>query len=150
LSVMILLFYRLNYSKFGLAIYYLNHDHIAAKSVGIKPSLNKLLSFSLGTMLAGFTGAIYTLQYGAVSPEAFGIEQSILLFAVVIVGGQGSLIGVVAGSFVMFVLPEIFRSYAEYRLLVFGAAMVILMVIRPNGLFPSKFGFFQKRHLQQK
>ena len=148
LLIVILLLNNLNYSKIGRALYYVNHDEIAARSVGINPTNIKLLIFALGTMIAGFAGSIFVLQYSAVSPDTFDINQSILLFAVVIVGGQGSLAGVIAGSFIMFVIPEIFRSFAEVRYLIFGIAMVVLMVIRPSGILPNKFRFYRRKLLK--
>ncbi len=149
LVLVFIILHNLNYSRIGRAFYFINHDDLAAKSVGINPASLKLLAFTLGALLAGLAGSIYVLQYGSVSPEAFGIEQSILLFAVVIVGGQGSIVGVIIGTFVMFVLPEIFREFTEVRYLVFGLAMILVMILRPRGILPSKFGFYCKKLLNQ-
>ncbi len=115
-------------------------------------------------VLDGFAGVLFALEYASVSVETFEISQSIILFAIVIVGGQGSIVGVLVGTFIMFVVPELIRESAymaermgrsidagtvsmlmKIRYLIFGFLMVILMIFRPNGLIPVKFGFYPKK-----
>ncbi|MDR2105166.1 MAG: branched-chain amino acid ABC transporter permease [Deferribacteraceae bacterium] len=143
--IVVKLMHNFDNSRYGRAVCYIYQDELAALSMGINPNLIKLLSFAFSAVLAGFAGVLYTLEYGAVAPEIFKVDQSIIFFAIVIVGGQGSLAGVLLGTFVMFVLPELFRGFAQVRYLVFGLAMVVFMILRPNGLIPTKYGFYPKK-----
>ena len=131
---------NLDSSKFGRAMFYVNKDDVAAQSMGVNIRKTKLYAFVLGAGIAGAAGSMFAVQYSAVSPTAFSVTQSIILFAIVIVGGSASIFGVLIGTFVMFVLPEIFRELETWRYLVFGFAMVILMIVRPRGVLPVKFG----------
>lgn len=141
----ILMLHFVDNSRFGRAVYFVAQDELAAQSMGVNPYTLKLMSFAFSAVLAGFAGVLYSLEYSAVSPETFTVNESIILFAIVIVGGQGSIAGVLLGTFVMFVMPEMFRGFAQVRYLIFGAAMVLLMIMRPHGLLPTKFGFFPKK-----
>ena len=135
---------NLDNSKYGRALYYINKNEIAAKSMGINISYYKLFAFALGAAIAGAAGAVFAIQYSAVSPESFNFMQSVMFFAIVLVGGSASLPGVIIGTFVMFVLPELFTEFKESRYLIFGAAMVLTMVLRPNGVWPATFGNIPK------
>ena len=131
---------NLDNSKYGRALYYINKNEIAAKSMGINISFYKLFAFALGAAIAGAAGAVFAIQYSAVSPESFNFMQSVMFFAIVLVGGSASLPGIIIGTFVMFVLPELFTEFKESRYLIFGAAMVLTMILRPNGVWPATFG----------
>ena len=131
---------NLDGSKYGRAMFYINKDDIAAQSMGINVRFYKLYAFALGSAIAGAAGSMFAIQYSAVSPEAFNVIQSIMFFTIVLVGGSASLPGVLIGTFVMFVLPEIFREFATARYLVFGIAMILTMILRPRGIWPVKFG----------
>jgi branched-chain amino acid transport system permease protein len=131
---------NLDNSKYGRALYYINKNEIAAKSMGINISFYKLFAFALGAAIAGAAGAVFAIQYSAVSPESFSFMQSVMFFAIVLVGGSASLPGIIIGTFVMFVLPELFTEFKESRYLIFGAAMVLTMILRPNGVWPATFG----------
>ena len=135
---------NLDTSKYGRALYYINKDEIAAKSMGINISYYKLFAFALGAAIAGAAGSVFAIQYSAVSPESFNFMQSVMFFAIVLVGGSASLPGILIGTFVMFVLPELFTEFKESRYLIFGAAMVLTMVLRPNGVWPASFGNIPK------
>jgi branched-chain amino acid transport system permease protein len=148
--IVVKLMHNFDNSRYGRAVCYIFQDELAALSMGINPNLIKLLSFAFSAVLAGFAGVLYALEYGAVAPEIFKVDQSIIFFAIVIVGGQGSLAGVLLGTFVMFVLPELFRGFAQVRYLVFGLAMVVLMILRPNGIIPTKYGFYPKKLFMEK
>ncbi len=141
----ILILHNFDNSRYGRALYFIHQDDLAAASMGINANYLKLISFMMSAVLAGFAGVLYALEYSAVSPETFSVDQSITFFAIVIVGGQGSLPGVLLGTFVMFVLPELFRGFANIRYLLFGIAMVALMVMRPRGIMPTKYGFYPKK-----
>ncbi|WP_072680586.1 branched-chain amino acid ABC transporter permease [Arcobacter sp. LA11] len=131
---------NLDSSRYGRALYYIHKDEIAAKSMGINVPYFKLFAFALGAAIAGAAGSVFAIQYSAVSPESFSFMQSVMFFAIVLVGGSASLPGVIIGTFVMFVLPELFTEFKESRYLIFGAAMVLTMVLRPNGVWPASFG----------
>ena len=131
-------------SKYGRALYYINKNEIAAKSMGINISYYKLFAFALGAAIAGAAGSVFAIQYSAVSPESFNFMQSVMFFAIVLVGGSASLPGIIIGTFVMFVLPELFTEFKESRYLIFGAAMVLTMILRPNGVWPATFGNIPK------
>jgi branched-chain amino acid transport system permease protein len=143
--IVVKLMHNFDNSRYGRAVCYIYQDELAALSMGINPNLIKLLSFAFSAVLAGFAGVLYALKYAAVAPETFKVDQSIIFFAIVIVGGQGSLAGVLLGSFVMFVLPELFRGFAQVRYLIFGLAMVVFMILRPHGIIPTKYGFYPKK-----
>ena len=135
---------NLDNSKYGRALYYINKNEIAAKSMGINISYYKLFAFALGAAIAGAAGRVFAIQYSAVSPESFNFMQSVMFFAIVLVGGSASLPGIIIGTFVMFVLPELFTEFKESRYLIFGAAMVLTMILRPNGVWPATFGNIPK------
>jgi len=147
LFVLLLTFFiirNLETSKVGRALHYLNEDSLAAECVGINTRFYRLYAFGLGAALAGLAGVLFSMQYAAVSPEAFSFIQSVLFFTIVIVGGPSSIPGVLLGTFVMFVLPEIFRQFATARYFVFGIAMILTMILRPRGIWPAKFGRIPK------
>jgi len=149
LIITLLIIRNLDNSRYGRALYYINKDEIAAKSMGINVPYYKLFAFALGAAIAGAAGSIFAIQYSAVSPESFSFMQSVMFFAIVLVGGSASLPGVIIGTFVMFVLPELFTEFKESRYLIFGAAMVLTMVLRPNGVWPATFGNIPK-YLKEK
>lgn len=144
LIITFLIIRNLDSSKYGRALFYINKDEIAAKSMGINVVYYKLFAFALGAAIAGAAGSIFAIQFSAVSPESFNFMQSVMFFAIVLVGGSASLPGVIIGTFVMFVLPELFTEFKESRYLIFGAAMVLTMVLRPNGVWPATFGNIPK------
>jgi branched-chain amino acid transport system permease protein len=134
---------NLEKSKPGRALHYLREDKLAAESIGINTRVYKIFAFGLGAGIAGLAGTVYATQYAAVSPEGFDFIQSVLFFAIVIVGGS-SVPGVLLGVFVMFVLPEIFREFATWRFFIFGFAMIVAMILRPRGIVPATFGKIPK------
>ena len=116
----------------------LREDEIACRSLGLNPTRIKLSAFTLGAMFAGFGGAFFAARQGLVNPESFTFIESALILAVVVLGGMGSQIGVILAAIVLTVLPEFFRDFAEYRMLLFGLVMVLMMMWRPQGLLPAK------------
>ncbi|DAB31551.1 MAG TPA: branched-chain amino acid ABC transporter permease [Sulfurospirillum sp. UBA11407] len=140
LGITLFIMKSLDSSKFGRAMFYINKDDIAAQSMGISIRYYKLYAFAIGAGIAGAAGSMFAVQYSAVSPEAFNVLQSIMFFTIVLVGGSASLPGVLIGTFVMFILPEVFREFETARYLVFGVAMILTMILRPRGIWPVKFG----------
>ncbi|TYB34080.1 branched-chain amino acid ABC transporter permease [Flexistipes sinusarabici] len=142
--ITLLIIKNLEHGKAGRAFHYLSQDPIASQSIGINVRFYRILAFALGAGIAGAAGVLFAIQYGAISPEAFTFKESVLFFAIVLVGGPSSIPGILIGTFVMFVLPEVFREFETARYLVFGLAMILAMVLRPNGILPFKFGNFPK------
>ena len=140
LGITLFIMRTLDRSKFGRAMFYINKDEIAAQSMGISVRYYKLYAFIIGAGIAGAAGSMFSVQYSAVSPEAFNVTQSIMFFTIVLVGGSASLPGVLIGTFIMFVLPEVFREFETARYLVFGLAMILTMILRPRGIWPVRFG----------
>ncbi len=135
-ALTILLFYRLENSRFGRALSYIREDDVAAEGSGIDTAHYKLMAFALGAFWAGMAGTIFAAKMTIVSPQSFTFWESVILFTIVILGGSGNIRGVLLGSFLIIGLPELFREFANARMLLFGAAMVIMMIFRPRGILP--------------
>ncbi len=116
----------------------LREDEIAAKALGINPTNTKLTAFSIGAMFGGFAGSFFATRQGFISPESFTFIESALILAIVVLGGMGSQTGVVVAATLLVVLPEFGRQFAEFRMLLFGAAMIGIMVWRPHGLLSRR------------
>lgn len=116
----------------------LREDEIACRSLGLNPTRIKLSAFTMGAMFAGFGGAFFAARQGLVNPESFTFMESALILAIVVLGGMGSQVGVILAAILLTVVPEIAREFAEYRMLVFGLVMVLMMLWRPQGLLPVK------------
>lgn len=129
---------NLDRSHLGRVFYYLKHDQLAATTMGVSARKYRIMAFAIGAGISGFAGTMFASLTQAVSPETFNFIQSVTLFAIVLVGGQGSIIGVLIGTFLMFVVPEIFSELQKYRFLVFGILIIVIMVIRPQGIWPRK------------
>jgi len=112
----------------------LREDEIACRSLGINPTNVKLSAFALGAMFAGFAGSFFATRQGFISPESFTFMESAIILAIVVLGGMGSQLGVVLAAFALVVLPEWFREFEQYRMFLFGAAMVVIMVLKPTGV----------------
>jgi branched-chain amino acid transport system permease protein len=125
---------RLQHSRIGWAWQAIREDELAARAMGINTTVAKLQAFAIGASFAGFAGALLASWQRSVFPENFLFTESINVLAMVIVGGMGSLAGVVLGAAVIVALPEIFRELAAYRLLVFGLMLMVLMIFRPQGI----------------
>ncbi|HEX6989012.1 MAG TPA: branched-chain amino acid ABC transporter permease, partial [Bacillota bacterium] len=131
---------RLDRSRVGRAWNYIREDELAAESMGIDTTRFKFLSFVIGAALAGMAGNIYAAKMTVIAPESFAFWESVVIFAIVILGGTGSIPGIFLGTFGMVVLPQLpaLRDLQDARMLVFGAAMALMMVFRPQGLWPSR------------
>ncbi|MDK2921391.1 MAG: branched-chain amino acid transport system permease protein [Desulfonauticus sp.] len=138
LGISVYLFYRLENSRFGRALNYIKEDDLAAEGSGVDSSGYKLKAFIIGAIWAGFVGNIYASKMTIISPESFSFWESVILFVIVILGGSGSMRGIILGSFLIIGLPELFRQFASARMLIFGAAMVVMMIFRPQGIIPPK------------
>lgn len=138
LGIVLVLMRNLGRCEFGRALQYLKQDQLAATTLGVDARKVKILAFAIGAGLAGLGGTLFAVQISTVSPSSFVFTESVTLFAIVIVGGQGSIPGVLLGTSLMFVVPQIFRDLAQYRYFAFGFAMIAVMVLRPQGLWPRR------------
>ncbi len=129
---------RLRRLPIGRAWEALREDEIACRSLGINPTNTKLTAFAIGAMFGGFAGAFFSTRQGYISPESFTFIESAIILAIVVLGGMGSQAGVVVASLFLVLLPELSRELQEYRMLVFGGAMVLIMVWRPQGLMAHR------------
>ncbi|MFO7861417.1 MAG: branched-chain amino acid ABC transporter permease [Desulfosalsimonas sp.] len=138
LAVTIVLFYLLENSRFGRALKFLCSDEVAAEGSGINTAGYKLAAFVIGAFWAGMTGTLYASKMGFISPESFSFWESVVMFMIVILGGSGNIAGVLLGAALIIGLPEIFQGLQQYRLLIFGLALMIMMIFRPQGILPPK------------
>ena len=152
---------RLQNSRLGRAWEAIREDEIAAKAMGINTRNVKLLAFAMGASFGGIAGAIFSATQQFVSPESFGLFESVIVLAMVVLGGMGHIPGVILGAILLTLLPEVLRYTMEplqhalfgrvlidaetIRLLVFGIALVAIMLYRPAGLWPSAV---RKRELE--
>ena len=138
---------RLQRSRIGRAWNCIREDEVAARAAGIDVRSYKLLAFVLGAALAGIAGNLYAAKLMIVSPESFSFWESCLMFCIVLIGGMGSVPGVIIGAAAISLFPEIFRSFANYRMVIFGVAMIVMMMFRPGGLWPRRRGGTEARDL---
>jgi branched-chain amino acid transport system permease protein len=129
---------RLLRMPLGRAWEALREDEIACRALGLNPTAIKLSAFTLGACFAGFAGSFFAARQGLVTPESFTFIESATILAIVVLGGMGSQLGVVLAATVMILLPEMMREFSEYRMLMFGALMVLMMIWRPQGLLPMQ------------
>jgi branched-chain amino acid transport system permease protein len=116
----------------------LREDEIACRALGINPRNTKLTAFGIGAMFAGVAGSFFATRQGFISPESFTFIESAVILAVVVLGGMGSQIGIVFSAVLLIGLPEFFRELQDFRMLAFGAAMVLIMIWRPRGLLAHR------------
>lgn len=129
---------RLRRLPIGRAWEAVREDEIACKALGMNVTNVKLSAFAIGAMLGGFAGVFFASRQGFISPESFVFTESAIILAIVVLGGMGSQLGVVLASLVLVLLPEIGRDFAEYRMLLFGLAMILIMIWKPGGLLAHR------------
>ncbi|MUM76671.1 branched-chain amino acid ABC transporter permease [Pseudodesulfovibrio sp. F-1] len=134
----VLAVYRLNHSRIGRAWEAIREDETAAELMGVNTFLLKLLAYAMGATFAGLAGAFFASRMRFVGPESFTFLESAMVLAMVVLGGMGSIPGVILGVLVLVALPELFRDFELYRMLVFGGVMCTMMLVRPAGLWPAK------------
>ena len=142
----VLLFHWLSESRFGRALNCIKEDDTAAEGCGMDVAHLKLMAFVIGAFWAGMAGNLFAAKMTIISPSSFTFWESVVVFAVVILSG-GSQIGVLLGTFLIAALPEMFSDFASARMLVFGLAMMIMMVVRPQGLLPPSPRRYDVRRL---
>jgi branched-chain amino acid transport system permease protein len=129
---------RLLRMPLGRAWEALREDEIACRALGLNPTVIKLSAFTLGAAFAGFAGSFFAARQGLVTPESFTFIESAIILAIVVLGGMGSQLGVILAAIVMILLPELMREFSDYRMLMFGALMVLMMIWRPQGFLPMQ------------
>ncbi len=128
---------RLQNSRLGRAWIALREDEIACEAMGIDKTKTKLTAFALGATWAGMVGVIFAAKTTFINPASFTFMESAMILSIVVLGGMGSIIGVIIGAFVLILMPEYLRAFSDYRMLIFGAIMVIMMVFRPQGMITN-------------
>jgi branched-chain amino acid transport system permease protein len=130
--------WRLSDSRVGRAWIAIREDEDVAEAMGINLVQYKLFAFAIGALLAGGSGAIFGSKLSSIYPHSFNLIISVNVLCLIIVGGVASIPGVVVGAFAMLFLPEVLRFAAEYRYLMYGAALVVMMLVKPEGLWPAE------------
>ena len=137
---------RLQHSRIGRAWVALREDEIACAAMGVDVARTKLTAYACGAFWAGLVGVIFAARNTYINPNSFTFLESALVLSIVVLGGMGSLVGVVIAALVLVLLPEYLRAFADYRMLVFGAVMVLMMILRPQGLIVAR----RRRYLVQR
>jgi len=136
---------RLRDSRLGRQWMAMREDEDVAEAMGINLVKTKLLAFAIGAGFAGLAGAIFAPKLSAIFPHSFNLIVSINVLCLIIVGGMGSLPGVVVGALILVGMPELLREFTEYRLLLYGVLLIVMMIVRPEGFWPSEV---RKRELR--
>jgi branched-chain amino acid transport system permease protein len=131
---------RLIASRVGRAWIAIREDEIAAEAMGLNTFRLKLLAFVVASAWAGAVGVFFAAKMAFVSPESFTFFESVMILCMVVLGGMGSIPGIILGAFLLITLPELLRDFADYRMLAFGVALVLMMVFRPQGLLGTAKG----------
>jgi branched-chain amino acid transport system permease protein len=130
--------WSLAHSRVGRAWNAMREDESVAEATGINTTNYKLLAFALGATFGGVAGAFFAVKFGTVFPQSFGLEVSINALALIILGGMGNIWGVIVGAIVLVGLPNLLREFEEYRALIYGGTLVLMMLLRPEGLIPNR------------
>lgn len=143
---------RVSESEMGLSLMAVSHDEVAAEAVGVNTLKAKLLAFTLSAFFAGIAGSFYATYISFISPDSFMFMDSITILAMVVLGGLASIPGVVIGAIVLGLAPEVLRFMADYRMLLYGALMVIMMIFKPDGFWGANKRVYNviRKNLEQK
>ncbi len=138
LALAVVITTRLRASRVGLAWNAIRGDEIAAGCQGINLTAAKLTAFTAGATLAGVVGAVYTHYVGFISPNNFGFNLSVSLVCMLIFGGMDNVAGIIVGTIILTILPEKLREFSEYRMVIYGVVVVVMLAFRPQGLLPKQ------------
>ncbi len=147
--ITIVIISRLTNSRVGLALQALREDEIASEAMGINLTKVKLSAFALGSAWAGFAGVIFAAKTSFVNPASFTFMESAMMLSMVVLGGMGSITGVTLGALILILVPEYLRAFADYRMLLFGAVMVVMMIFRPQGLITGERRHYRISELEK-
>ena len=138
-TILLIACYRLKTSSHGRALLAVRENEIAAEAMGVNTARVKVVAFVMAAFFAGVGGALFAHEVGVtLNPKELGFQKSIDLVIMVVLGGMGSITGVVLAAAILTLLPELFREFAEYRMPVYALALIIVMIVRPKGLFGIK------------
>ncbi len=137
-AITIFVVHRFENSRIGRALVAMGEDDIAAEAMGVDLTKTKVIAFALGSLWAGIGGVIFAARTTFINPASFTVWESIIVLSCVVLGGMGSIPGSVIGALVLILVPEYLRAFSDYRMLMFGAILVIMMVFRPGGLIQKK------------
>jgi branched-chain amino acid transport system permease protein len=132
------LLFRMCHSKIGRALVAIREDELAASCMGVPALRVKLMAFGVSAFIAGLAGAVFAAKQTIITPDSFDFVLSVLLLAMVVLGGMGNIWGAALGALVLGVLPELLRGFSIYRMLIFGSVMILMMVFRPQGILGSQ------------
>lgn len=141
---------RIEDSRVGRALEAMREDEIACQAMGIDLVRNKLITFSMGAFFAGIAGVLLAAQTTYINPDSFTLWESIIILMAVVIGGTGSIPGAIGGALLLKLLPEYFRPLAQYRMLIYGVAMVLVIIFKSDGLLPrsrKKYTFEERPEL---
>jgi branched-chain amino acid transport system permease protein len=127
---------RLANSRLGRAWLYVRHDEDAAEAMGIDRVRVKLAAYVVGAVYGAVGGAFFAANLGAISPNSFSFQQSVLILMAVILGGMGKIPGVILGAFIVILAPELLRDFGDLRLFIFAVGLLLIMLFRPSGIWP--------------
>lgn len=130
----VLIMRRVENSRWGRAWEAMKEDETAAEAMGVDITHAKLTTFAMGSFFAGIAGVIMAGKTTKVTPDSFGLMESVMILSIVVLGGMGSIPGVIVGALMLKLLPEYFRAFSEYRMLIFGLVLVLMMVFKPSGI----------------
>ncbi|OQY08126.1 MAG: branched-chain amino acid ABC transporter permease [Fusobacteriia bacterium 4572_132] len=122
----------------GRAFLAIREDEIAAEAMGINITLYKVLAFAIGAFFAGIAGGLYAHFYQFLKPDSFNLYKTVDILLMVVLGGMGSVTGSILAAIILTIIPELLRSFAEYRMIAYSLTLIILMLARPNGIFGKK------------
>lgn len=126
--------FRMSDSKVGRALVAIREDELAASCMGIPTLTVKLTAFGISSFIAGLAGAVFAAKQTIVTPDSFDFVLSVLILAMVVLGGMGNIWGAALGALILGILPEVLRGFSEYRMLLFGLIMILMMIFRPQGI----------------
>jgi len=148
--VTIVVITRLKNSRVGLALQAMREDEIASEAMGINLTQVKLTAFALSSAWAGFAGVLFAAKTSFISPSSFTFWESAMMLSMVVLGGMGSILGVTLGALILVLAPEYLRAFSDYRMLLFGATMVVMMIFRPQGLVTGERRRYRISALERK
>lgn len=137
-AVVVIVCHRIYQSWVGVTLSTIRDDEIAAKTSGVNVNRWKMIAFTLGNCFIGLAGAFYSHLVGFISPPNFSFDRSLILVSIVILGGMDNVIGVIFGALLLILLPEKLRVISDYRFLIYGIVLIVMLIFRPKGAFPFK------------
>jgi branched-chain amino acid transport system permease protein len=138
---------RLKYSSYGRSLLSIREDEIAAQAVGVNTTRYKVRAFVLSSFFAGLAGALFALQLGSINAGDLGFQRSFEILIMVVLGGLGSISGSTIAAIILTVLPEMLRQVDRYRMIVYALLLIVMMIVRPQGLFGVReaWNLFRRR-----